>query len=248
MLTLDRIVNITINAYTQVAILFLLLAYFFTHRKDPRRISSKLGLIRTMTLVLLFIYFLWNWSSEIPPSLRNASVMGMFIINLFLVKNLTLGRWERPYRDALEAYVKEPEKDEHLDHIWQTGRRLYYMRYFISSLFSGGSPIHFLHGITTERICTDLEEIFTRYGKTEHLISYEKLIAFLEERLASDELLPQEDKKSIEQTIRQFARHEWIEEGVDEFLNKLIESPVDFPHHKRHLWAKIFRKKAGKST
>jgi len=239
---LNQIISIMLSAYAQVVLLFLLLAYFFTHRKDPHRVASKLNLIRTTFLLLMFIYFLWNWSSEIPPSLRNTSVFGMFMINLFLIKNLTLARWERPYRNALDAYAKEPEQEEHLDHIWRTGKRLYYTHYLISSLFSGGSPRHFLHGIATERIYNDLEQILDRYRKTTHLISYKKLVAFLEERLDSDELLPQEDKKLIEQAIGRFGHDEWIEEGVDEFLNKLIESPVDFPHHKRHLWAKIFRK------
>lgn len=239
---LNQIVSLMLTAYAQVVLLFLLLAYFFTHRKDPHVVTSKVNLIRIVVLMLIFLYFLWNWSSEIPPSLRNTSVLGMFIINLFLIKNLVLARWERPYRNALEVYAKEPEQEEHLDQIWRTGRRLYYMHYLISSLFSGGSPKHFLHGIANERICNDLEHILVRYGKTTHLISYKKLVAFLEERLADDESLPQEDKKLIEQAIDQFGHDEWIEEGVDEFLNKLIESPVDFPHHKRHLWAKIFRK------
>ncbi|MCG6905756.1 MAG: hypothetical protein LJE63_03945 [Desulfobacteraceae bacterium] len=244
---LNHIVSAMFNAYTQVVVLFLLLAYFFARRHDPHMITSKLTLLRTVIMILLFIYFLWNWSSEIPPSLRNTSVLGMLIINLFFIKNLVLARWEKPYRDALEAYAREPENEEQLDRIWRAGRRLYYLRYLISSLFSGGSPKHFLHGITTERICNDLEEIIIREGKIEHLISYKKLVAFLEERLADDELTPPEDKNSIEQSIKQFAGNEWIEEGVDEFLNKLIESPVDFPHHKRHIWSRIFRSKAKKS-
>lgn len=238
----NQIIAVLINAYTQVVVLFLLLAYFFTHRHDPHMITSKLTLLRTVTLVLMFIYFLWNWSSEIPPSLRNASCLGMLIINLYLIKNMVIARWEKPYRNALVDYAKTPDTDEQLDRIWHLGKRVYYMRYLLSSLFSGGSPRHFLHGITTERICNDLEAILIREGKSDQLISHQKLIVFLKERLAADEQLSQPDRESMEQMIEQLANQKWIEEGVDDFLNKLIEAPMDFPHHKRHIWNRMFKK------
>ncbi|MFP3866940.1 MAG: hypothetical protein ACLFUU_02105 [Desulfobacteraceae bacterium] len=219
------IVNLLSSAYIQVVLLFLLLAYFFGHRNDPRHIASRLGLVRTIILVLLFIYFLWNWSSEIPPSLRNTSVLGMFIINLFLIKNVGLSRMERPYRDALKELAQEPDNQEHLDNIWQTGKRFYYFRYFITSLFSGSSPKQFLHGIATERVQEDIKNIFSRSGKAKQLISCQTLTAFLQERLIKDQLLPPELKESIRQTIEQLTQHAWLQDQVNEFLNTAIEAP-----------------------
>ncbi|MBW1986008.1 MAG: hypothetical protein JRI50_02060 [Deltaproteobacteria bacterium] len=222
---LSFMINILLSAYTQVVLLFLLLGYFFSHRNDPRLVSSKLGLVRTIVLLLLFIYFLWNWASEIPPSLRLTSVLGMFLINLFLIKNVALARLERKYRDALQAYVREPEQEKHLDNLWHTGKRFYYSRYLITSLFSGGSPGRFLHGITTERVNEDIKEIFTRSGKGKQLISSKTLATFLKDRLAKDQLLPQELKDSIAQAIEQLTQHAWVEDQINEFLDIALEAP-----------------------
>ncbi|MDD3579769.1 MAG: hypothetical protein PHW74_01970 [Desulfobacca sp.] len=222
---IDNIINLLLSAYVQVVLLFLLLAYFFGHRHDPRHVASKLGLIRTIVMLLLFIYFLWNWSSEIPPSLRNTSVLGMFLINLFLIKNVILGRLERPYRDALETYGQAPEQQGNLDQIWRTGKRFYYFRYFFTSLFSGGSPQRFLHGLATERINQDIKDIFTRSGKAKQLISCKTLVAFLKDRLATDQVLPAELKSSIHQSISQLSEHAWIADQLNEFLDTAIEAP-----------------------
>ena len=221
----DIIINMLLSAYVQVVVLFLLLAYFFSHRHDPHQADSKLGLIRTIILLLLFIYFLWNWASEIPPSLRHTSVLGMFLINLFLIKNVILGRLERPYRDALQAYLQNPEDPKYLDHVWHTGKRFYYSRYLITSLFSGGSPRHFLHGLTMERVDEDIKDIFAEAGKAKQLITCKMLVAFLEKRLAEDQVLPTELKVSLKLTIGQLTQHAWLEDQINEFLETALEVP-----------------------
>ena len=228
----QHIVDILTSAYAQVVILFLLLAYFFTHRRDPRLVASKLSLVRTALQLLVFFYFLWNWSSEIPPSLRNTSVLGMFIVNLFLLKNVVLTRWERPYRDALEAYAEEFEAQTSLDKVWRLGKRFYYARYLITALFSGHSPLHFLHGVATEGICDDVKEVLARAGKAAPLVTCKEMMAFLEERLASDRTLPHESRQGIEKGISGFAQHDWIQEQVNKFLDKVLESPDKLHHHK----------------
>lgn len=228
----QHIIDVLTSAYAQVVILFLLLAYFFTHRTDPRLVASKLSLVRTVLQLLVFLYFLWNWSSEIPPSLRNTSVLGMFIVNLFLFKNVVLTRWERPYRDALAAYAEEYEHQTGLDNVWRLGKRFYYARYLITALFSGRSPAHFLHGVTTEGICDDVKDVLARSGKVAPLVTFKEMMAFLEERLAGDRTLPHESRQTIEKDVHEFARHNWVEEQVDKFLDKVLESPDKLHHHK----------------
>lgn len=237
---LDYLYLILSSAWTQVIIFFLLLAYFFTQRKDPRLVVSGLSLLRTVFLVTLMVYFVWNWSTEIPPSLRQASVLGMFIINLFLIKNLTLITWERPYRNLLEAYGREPEKFESLDQIWRSGKRLYYARYFLSALFSGSSPPRVLHGIATQRIRQDIQETLLQYGKAKKLISFQTLVSFLKKRLAQDEVLPPELKEIMDQSITNFAQHKWIEEQINDFLTTVVEAPENMhqPEWTR-MWEKV---------
>lgn len=228
----QQIFDILTSAYTQVIILFFLIAYFFSHRRDPRLVASKLSLIRTALQLLIFFYFLWNWSSEIPPSLRNTSVLGMFLVNLFLFKNVVLTRWERPYRDALEAYTENPAKEGSLDKVWRLGKRFYYARYVITALFSGHSPKHFLHGVATEGICDDLKEILASSGKAEPLVAFKELIAFLEARLERDKSLKEEVKLVIKEDVDRFAQHTWIEAQVKDFLGEVIESPERLHHRK----------------
>lgn len=228
----QHIIDVLTSAYAQVVILFLLLAYFFTHRRDPRLVASKLSLVRTALQLLVFLYFLWNWSSEIPPSLRNTSVLGMFIVNLFLLKNVVLTRWERPYRDALESYADELETQASLDNVWRLGKRFYYARYVITALFSGHSPAHFLHGMATEGICDDVKESLARSGKAVPLVTFKEMMAFLEEHLASDRALSSESRQTIEKDVTGFAQHGWIEQHVNIFLDKVLESPDKLHHHK----------------
>ncbi|MEW6386881.1 MAG: hypothetical protein AB1491_05120 [Thermodesulfobacteriota bacterium] len=223
---LDFFLRLQASVYIQIIILVLLLAYFFGHRRDPRHLISGLSLFRTIILILIFLYFLWNWSSEIPPSLRNVSVLGMFIINLYMFWNVILTRLERPYRDALEACGQEPEKPANYQQLWRSAKRFFYVRYFLDALFSGGSPTRFLHSITSEQVRHDVKNIFSQRGVKKPLISCQTEMAFLKNRLSQEESLPAEFKEVMTKAIDQFQQHPWIEEQVNEFLALALEDPV----------------------
>lgn len=236
---LDNIIFILGSAYVQVAILFLLLAYFFGHRKDPHHVVSGLTMARTLVLLLIFLYLVWNWSSEIPPSLRNSSVLGMFIINLYILFLVILSRVERPYRDALAAFAREPEKLELLRQIWQTGRRFYYYRYFGRALLSGSAPGPFIHGMAVQLVREDVKNALHQQGVERQMISFQSLTAFLKTRLAAETELPQDFKGLMDKIIGQFDQHPWIEDQVNQFLTLAMETPEEliFPKGER-FWEK----------
>ena len=68
--------------------------------------------MRTLTLAVVFFYFMFVWVSAINPTLRAISIFGMFVINLFMAYNLVLAFLERPYRDALKLMTQDPDKHE----------------------------------------------------------------------------------------------------------------------------------------
>lgn len=219
------------SVYMEVVIFFLLIAYFLTHRRDPRMVASSINFLRVLLLLIIFLYFIWSWATLIPPSLRAASVIGMFIINCYLLYNIILSRLERPYRDALTAIGEHPEKHEELHGIWHYGKRFYSGFYLFQSLFSGTNPLHFLSNLSTERVRDDIKDELRRYGVEKRLISLKMMVGYLKSQLACDPTLPAEFKDLMDKTVGDFVKHPWIEENANEFLRIATESPenLHFP-------------------
>jgi uncharacterized membrane protein len=139
------LVDLLSSAYIELVILILLLIYFIIHRRDQRIRVSAIRVVRMAMFVAVFIYFMFIWASTVQPTLRSISIFGMFAINVVMLYYLMLSWLERPYRDALLAIANNPEKQDILHRIWQTGKRFYYSRYALSSIFSGTNPFSFLH-------------------------------------------------------------------------------------------------------
>jgi len=215
------------SAYIEIIIFFVLIAYFLTHRRDPHMVASSINLLRVLLLLVIFLYFTWSWATLIPPSLRATSVFGMFVINFYMAYNLVLSRLERPYRNALVAIAQDPEKHEILHDIWHQGKRFYSVFYIFQSLFSGTNPFHFLHTMATERVRDDIKEELRRYGVEQKLITLQVMAGYLKSQLACDTNLPTEFKDLMEKAIADFAKHPWIEENANEFLQIATERPED---------------------
>jgi hypothetical protein len=224
---LQSLSSMLFSAYTQVVILILMVAYFFGHRKDPRLVASGVNLLRTLILTVIFIYFMFFWASTVEPSLRGASVAGMVIINLYMLYNLVLTRLERPYRDALETFGREPQKPGHMEDIWQAGKKFFYADYFFSSLYSGDLPWVYLHDLAVDRIRTDIRKTLKQQGVEDRLTTMRTMMAYLRSQVDCDQEMPQDFKEVIDQSIEQFAKHPWIEEKVNQFLTLAIETPED---------------------
>jgi len=116
------LINFLSSAYVEIAILVLMLVYFFKQSRAPRLMASGIRLVRAIIIVMVFAYFTFIWASTVEPSLRNLSVFGMFMINLMFFYRLILGRLERPYREALEAMGNDPEKPGVFRDIWTSGK------------------------------------------------------------------------------------------------------------------------------
>lgn len=238
----DFLVNLLSHAYTQVIILSLFVWYFFTHRHDPRLLVSRVGLLRIIILISIFLYFLLSWSSGIRPALAQGAVLGMVLINLLMLFNVVLGRLEGPYRDALNAYAQKPDHPEHLDQIWRRGKRFYYLCHLLSALLSGMSPWRFLQDIAGARVREDLKVTMAQHGVARKFISLSALVAFMKARLAQDELLPKDFKDLMAQAVSQFSQHAWIEEQVNAFLDLAMENPETLYHPQ---WAPVGEKASG---
>jgi len=223
----DYLIQVNFNVFAQVGVLILLLGYFFLHRKDPRHQVSGLSLVRTLVVVLLFAYLLVNYSSQITPGLRHASVVGLFLINLYMIWNVVLTLLERPYRDALEACSKAPGHAAELAAAWRTGKRFYSWHYFFQALFSGGSPGLFLKSLAGHQVREDLNRSFQKHGVHQEFVSLKSLVIYLRKQLAQEETLPQEFKETMDQVVTEFANHPWIEEQVNKFLVLMLESPEE---------------------
>jgi len=227
------------SAYIEVIIFFLLIAYFVAHRKNQRLAVSGIKLLRVIVLLIIFLYFIWTWSTLIVPSLRAAAVTGMFIINFYLFYSLLLSRIEQPYRAALVAMGRDPDKPEVFRDIWSSGKRFYYYYYLFQALFSGSNPFHFLKEIANDRVQDDIKDTLRQMGVEKKLISLKVMVGFMKNRLACDENLPTDFKLVMEKTIDDLAKHPWLEEQVNEFLRIATESPEDlnFPE-----WMAAFKK------
>ncbi len=237
----DFLSKVLVDTITQVVIFFFFLVYFFIQRKDPRLKVSRLGIIRLAILAGIFFFFLLSAYSAVNPAIQRVSAMGMVLINLLFLVNVILVFLERPYRETLETYAQEPENQEHLDRIWQDGKRLYYLRYFFSAIFSGTSPFIFLGEIAGERIRQDLKDNMAKHGLSRGFISLPALVGFLQARLAQGDF-PQEFQEVITKDISQFAQHPWIEEQVNEFLTMAMENPESLYHPQ---WTQMWEKAKG---
>ncbi|RJR47232.1 MAG: hypothetical protein C4567_01315 [Deltaproteobacteria bacterium] len=228
-------------AYVQLAILILFIWYFLVHRKDPRMPVSRVGLIRLVIMVVIFTYFLLSWASGIRPALAQAAVFGMFVINLIFLFSLVRSRLERPYRDALNIYCQDPQNREHLDDVWSSGKRFYYLRHFFNSIMSGESPTQFLHEVTIGRIRDDVQACLRQRGLTQQFISLKGMIAFLESRLGEEALLPPEFKEVVKKDLQDFQKHPWVEEQINEYLRMALETPEDIHNPD---WSRLLSEKA----
>jgi hypothetical protein len=226
-------------AYVQLVILGLFIWYFLAHRKDPGMPVSRVGFIRLFILLLIFLYLLLSWASGIRPALAQAAVFGMFVINLIMLNSLILSRLERPYREALAAYCRDPQNVENLDAIWSTGKRFYYLRHFFSSIMSGESPTLFLHEIASGRIRDDVQSSLRQHGLTHQFISLKGMISFLEARLAQEELLPQEFKDLVTKELQDFQKHPWVEDQINEYMRLALETPEKIHNPE---WSRLWEK------
>ena len=228
---LQSLIKFLSSPFTEIAILIVLLIAYFTIRKDSRLLVSGLKLLRILILVLIFFYLMFVWVSAIRPSLSAISIFGMFIINLFIFYHLILARLERPYRDALTAMTREPERHELLQPVWHSGKRFYYFRHAGSSLFSGDNPWHFLHNLATNRVQEDIKDSLRRYGVKQKMITIPLMAAYLKSQIAGDANMPEDFKNLINKAIDDFAKHPWIQEQGNAFLSLATERPesLHFP-------------------
>jgi hypothetical protein len=224
---LQGLVSILSSAYVEILILAVLLLFFIMMRRDPRLVVSGLRIVRTLLVILIFLYFMFIWASTVQPTLRGISVFGMFLVNLFMFYNLILARFERPYRDALAAMTAEPGRHDLIHGVWHNGRRFYYLRHAWSSLFSGVNPLHFLHTLATDRVRDDMKDTLRRYGVEQKIITLETMAAYLKSEIACDQTMPADFQDLVLKSIDDFANHPYIQEKSNEFLQLATERPED---------------------
>ncbi len=216
------------SVYVQIGTFVILVPiYFFSQRRLPSRMTFGISMVRLAILVLIFSYLTLTWSSEVNPSLRSGSVLGMFILNLFFLWQIIVARKEIPYRQALEAATQEPFQASNFHQVVQLGKRYYYYRHFWHGLLSGLSPSRFLHAIASEQIRHDVKNSLSAHGMEKNLITFPMEMAFLRKQLADDETLPAEFKEVMGKVIDEFANHPWVEEHVNRFLSLVMENPGD---------------------
>lgn len=221
------LVDLLSSAYIELALLILLVVYFVIHRRDKRMKISGVRMVRMTIAVSVFIYFMFIWASTVQPTLRSISIFGMFVVLLVMVYYLILSRFEAPYRDALFSISTNTDQHDVLHRIWRTGKRFYYIRYIISSLFSGTNPFGFIHDITIERVREDIKDQLHHYGLEQKLISFPMMMAYLNSQLACDENLPADFKGLILESLQSFSKHPWFEEQINQFLVMATERPED---------------------
>jgi hypothetical protein len=220
-------IDLLSSAYFELSLLILLIVYFVIHRRDKRLKLSGVRLVRMMIAMAIFIYFMFIWASTVQPTLRSISIFGMFAVNLVMCFYLFLSWFERPYRDALMSIAVAPGQHEILHKIWRTGKRFYYLRYLVSSLFSGVNPFVFLHDIAIERVREDIKDQLRHYGIDQKLISFNMMVAYLKSQLACDETLPSDFKDVMGKSIEDLSKHPWAENQINDFLVMAMERPED---------------------
>jgi hypothetical protein len=151
----------------------------------------------------------------------------MFLINMMLLYYLILARLLRPYHIALASMTKAPENPELIKQAWHTGKRFYYARYALSSLFSGANPFHFLDEMATDRVRDDIRDTLRRHGVEQRMLSLSSLVAYLKSQIACDKTLPADFQNLMLQVIDDFAKHPYIQEHANEFMRLATERPED---------------------
>jgi hypothetical protein len=222
----DFLVNMESSFYVQLVIFLVLIIYnIHLARQLPHPLSLGFEIFKSIILIVIFIYFTLSWSTVVNPSLRTASVVGMFIINLFLIWHVIQNRADRPYQLALNACINKPKDINNYKTLVSKGKHLYYLRYFWRSLFSGRLPGKFLHELASEQIRSDIQGALKDKGLTQHLVNFKMETAFLRHKLAADATLPPDFKEIMEKAISQFEQHPWVEQQVNEFLEIIVASP-----------------------
>ena len=222
----DFLVSMESSFYVQVAIFLVLVIYnFHLARQLPNPLSLGFEIFKNIMLIIIFIYFSLSWSTVVNPSLRTASIVGMFIVNLFLIWHVLLNRAEIPYQIALNKTIEKSKDINNYKQLVSKGKHLYYLRYFWRSLFSGRFPGKFLHELASEQIRSDIQATLHNQGITKDLVNFKMETAFLRQKLAADETLPADFKEMMEKAVSQFEQHPWIEQQVNEFLELIMVSP-----------------------
>lgn len=225
---MEFLISFQSTIYAQIGLFLGLTAiYVSSQRKLPTFHVLSFASVRLAMTSALFLYLFLNWSSEVNPSLRNVSVWGMFLVNLYLFWQIILTRLELPYRLALEACGRKPDNPDNFRLVVQTGKRYYHARHFWQALVSGSSIQRFLHGVSREQVRDDLHKSLHQYGPGKQIINFQMQIAFLKRQLGEDESLSQELADAIGQAVDEFASHQWLEEQVDYFLFMATESPEE---------------------
>jgi hypothetical protein len=227
---LDTLGNVLFTPYIQAILFFILIGLFVLQRRKFEFLSSSLSWLRTLILLVLFLYFAWSWATSIPPSLRAAAVFGMSFINLNMIYNLFLGRLNETYQQALDAYGKDIGNKIKLENVWKTGKRYINSRYFFDALLSGYSPGNFLRGVISRQIPADIESVLIKHGIHKEVVTHQKLMTYLQMKLDQSPELPKEMKEILSQAIAQFGAHAWIQQHVDEFLQMALKDPEKLYH------------------
>jgi hypothetical protein len=225
---LDFIDNYLLTPYVQAVLFIILLGLFWLQHRKFKLVSSGFNWLRTIILLVMFLYFAWNWATSISHVIVRLSILGMFFINLHMLYNLILGNLDEKYRLALEAYGQDIANKGLLEDVWGAGKKYIYSRYFFDALFSGYSPRNFLKGVVSRQIPADIQRVLVKQGVEKQLITNKKLISFLMLKLNQSQEVPQELKNVLLQAIQQFGEHAWIQEQVDEFLGLALKDPEKF--------------------
>ncbi len=222
---LDFIDSYLLTPYVQVVLFIILLGLFWLQHRKFKLASSGFSWLRTIILLLLFLYFGWNWTTSISRVITRFSVLGMFFINIYMVYNLMLGSLNEKYRLALDAYGQDIANKGLLEAVWSSGKKYVYARYFFDALFSGYSPGNFLKGVVSRQIPADIQSVLGKHGVDQELITTGNLIAFLMHNLNQTQEVPQELKNILVPVVKQFGEHAWIQEQVNEFLRLALQDP-----------------------
>jgi hypothetical protein len=214
-----------LTPYVQVVLFFILISFFWLQHRKFKLASSGFSWFRTIILLLLFVYFSWNWATSISQLISRFSVLGMFFINVYMVYNLVLGNLDEKYRLALDAYSRDIANKGLSEAVWSSGKKYVYARYFFDALFSGYSPNNFLKGIVSTQIPADIQNVLAKRGMDKDLVTHQRLVDFLNLKLNQAQELPSELKDILNQTIKQFGEHAWIQEQVNEFLRLILQDP-----------------------
>ena len=161
---LDFIDSYLLTPYVQAVLFIILLGLFWLQHRKFKIVSSGFSWLRTIILLLLFMYFAWNWTTSISRVIARFSVLGMFFINMYMVYNLMLGNLNEKYRLALDAYGQNIANRELQEAVWSAGKKYVHARYFFDALFSGYSPGNFLKGVVSRQIPADIQSVLGKHG------------------------------------------------------------------------------------